>query len=412
MICINSLQAVVMDGMKMDPKVDPLAVQTSDNRNEHKGHLSQDGNLLNVDLSRVKTECVDHSYDVTSEMEFEETPAPFTFAVVKCEAVEDPFSMIAVKDELKQEVILEEDQILSERIAVTHDSRMPLQYDRIIEDHMITEKSSKNSDSSEEAGCESSSDCHYPGRQEDNVEAQSCSLKPDHSVQSSAEDSSTQKCNICNKILASSLSLERHLKIHSEERPFKCDDCGKSFTLMKNLRKHMRMHTGEFLFECEECGKCFPQSSELKRHARQHTGEKPFKCDVCGKCFSRSDRVKVHARQHTGEKPFTCTECGKSFSDSRYLRVHERHHRGEKEFKCNECGRCFSQSGKLKIHSRLHTGEKPFKCSDCGKCFSDSSYLKIHVRQHTGEKPFKCDVCGKGFTVSSNLKIHLRVHKN
>ncbi|XP_022193828.2 uncharacterized protein LOC111051595 [Nilaparvata lugens] len=49
-------------------------------------------------------------------------------------------------------------------------------------------------------------------------------------------------CCICGKILSSSSSLDRHVLVHSGERPFKCSICRVSFTTNGNMHRHMRTH--------------------------------------------------------------------------------------------------------------------------------------------------------------------------
>ncbi|RZF33389.1 hypothetical protein LSTR_LSTR016699, partial [Laodelphax striatellus] len=49
-------------------------------------------------------------------------------------------------------------------------------------------------------------------------------------------------CCICGKVLSSSSSLDRHVLVHSGERPFKCSICRVSFTTNGNMHRHMRTH--------------------------------------------------------------------------------------------------------------------------------------------------------------------------
>ncbi|XP_069670351.1 THAP domain-containing protein 3-like isoform X9 [Periplaneta americana] len=102
---------VVMDLIKMEPKVDPLAIETSNHTDvEKKVPLLEDINLVSLCPTQIKTECEDFSSDLTSDMTFEETAVPINFQMVKCEAVEESYELDTVKEELKLEVTAEENE--------------------------------------------------------------------------------------------------------------------------------------------------------------------------------------------------------------------------------------------------------------------------------------------------------------
>ncbi|XP_076110794.1 ras-responsive element-binding protein 1-like isoform X3 [Mytilus galloprovincialis] len=64
-----------------------------------------------------------------------------------------------------------------------------------------------------------------------------------HNTHAAASQSNT--CTICGKVLSSQSSLDRHMLVHSGERPFKCKVCKMSFTTNGNMHRHMRIHSKE-----------------------------------------------------------------------------------------------------------------------------------------------------------------------
>ncbi|CAL1591061.1 unnamed protein product [Knipowitschia caucasica] len=91
-------------------------------------------------------------------------------------------------------------------------------------------------------------------------------------------------------------------------------------------RRQKSVKTKPFPCAVQGCDRRFSRSDELNRHVRIHTGQKPFQCTVCARAFSRSDHLTTHTRTHTGEKPFSCDVCGKKFARSDERKRHGRVH--------------------------------------------------------------------------------------
>ncbi|XP_058513586.1 zinc finger protein 709 [Ochotona princeps] len=223
------------------------------------------------------------------------------------------------------------------------------------------------------------------------------------------------ECNVCGKAYMCHSSLNRHMKSHTEHKPYghnkygeksyECKECGKTFNFRSSFRIHERTHTGEKPYKCKHCGKAFSWPSSFQIHERTHTGEKPYECKECGKAFIYHTTFRGHMRVHTGEKPYKCKECGKTFSHPSSFRNHERTHSGEKPYECKQCGKAFTYYQTFQIHERTHTGEKPYQCKQCGKALSCPTSFRSHERIHTGEKPYKLDLLpAKGFLCPAMFK--------
>ncbi|XP_069669516.1 uncharacterized protein [Periplaneta americana] len=98
-----------MDVIKSEPKFDPLAVQPCDDTVKEEENPSPDeGNLLDLHVTRIKEECVDDSYeDHNPEIKFDEIMLPNNFPIVKCEAENRPYSIISELLDLKNNILRE-----------------------------------------------------------------------------------------------------------------------------------------------------------------------------------------------------------------------------------------------------------------------------------------------------------------
>lgn len=49
-------------------------------------------------------------------------------------------------------------------------------------------------------------------------------------------------------------------------------------------------------YSCNYCIRAFARKHDLQRHIRVHTGDKPYVCPCCKKAFARTDALKRHLR--------------------------------------------------------------------------------------------------------------------
>ena len=133
-------------------------------------------------------------------------------------------------------------------------------------------------------------------------------------------DNESLVCHICEHKSVDKHSLKRHMRVHSNEKPYKCELCDWATKWSGELSRHMARHSGQKRFKCKVCNFRTAFKSNLGAHMRKHTGEKPFACDKCnfrtarrfnlkkhqGKMHSSEIAVQESPRLQKDEKPFKC----------------------------------------------------------------------------------------------------------
>ncbi|XP_063768993.1 zinc finger protein 888-like [Eleginops maclovinus] len=120
-------------------------------------------------------------------------------------------------------------------------------------------------------------------------------------------------CTICGKVFKFRSLLSSHSLIHSEQRPYGCDFCSRSFRRLSHLKRHREVvHANGARapqsFVCHICGKDKKCRSQLQRHVIIHTGERPYGCDLCSARFNRSGNLQQHRKRMHGVGGVTAEE--------------------------------------------------------------------------------------------------------
>ncbi|CAG9864862.1 unnamed protein product [Phyllotreta striolata] len=270
---------------------------------------------------------------------------------------------------------------------------------------------------------------------------------------------SSLTCSYCDVEFKTPQQLKVHVSNHTKAwKYFKRKKCQTDAPKEKKMYKNV----------CKICNKSFVKNSLLERHVRVHSGEKPFKCNICEQRFTQKGSLQIHLMKHTGTKPHACTLCPAKFNQKGNLRVHinKTHtapNEGQKMFKCPHCSCIFKRIASLnghvtKAHVKYNDTEeiigdvmknlkdleersavsyitlmestpdgtekkitvqmkkidqlKFYKCLYCTKMFKKPSDLLKHMRVHTREKPFECKICKKMFALKFNLTSHMKSHNN
>ena len=77
--------------------------------------------------------------------------------------------------------------------------------------------------------------------------------------------------DICNYATRYRDNLHKHIRIHTDERPYRCDICGRNFKLQHHCKAHMLTHPEMNGVQCDYCRVRIPESEIENHHAKCRT---------------------------------------------------------------------------------------------------------------------------------------------
>jgi len=149
-------------------------------------------------------------------------------------------------------------------------------------------------------------------------------------------------CCLCSKMLSSFSSLDRHMLVHSGERPFSCELCGQTFTTNGNMHRHKRTHSAKEMQDYSDAtGVSLLPSG--RRGGRKRKAKEPVQpvvengtahqakiklisCPKCPEKFDMEEQMNTHAESQHGNEEFPCGQCGATLNGYADFRVHRLFH--------------------------------------------------------------------------------------
>ncbi|KAJ8949254.1 hypothetical protein NQ318_022767 [Aromia moschata] len=226
-------------------------------------------------------------------------------------------------------------------------------------------------------------------------------------------------CRICLKVLSSSSSLDRHVLVHSGERPFHCKYCGDTFTTNGNMHRHMRTHSHKAENSYESDGSTDSGSSKStefnnNKVERSNNKRKNDSPDVANK------KPRENCASTESNQSFQCPVCERTdFNSLSNLEAHLEDNHPDYPAKCNQCKQVFLNNKQLTAHKAAFHENAPSKHPVVG--FKDLTFVdfssekfphiarrecEMNLHKVSGGLKFQCRKCNRAFPCTNSLEIH------
>ena len=195
-------------------------------------------------------------------------------------------------------------------------------------------------------------------------------VKPHNDPNDPTGQSKVYFCCLCGKMLSSFSSLDRHMLVHSGERPFSCELCGQTFTTNGNMHRHKRTHgtrnpnapgpngtpMGTPGTPGAQIGGLTPEAAGAQngQNGRHRVGRKrKQQLDSNGQEVKKTNGVNLTPNGGPEVLGFKCPSCPESFATEQNLDHHMYEAHPGKGVVCEQCNFTCPNYDFLKLHRTM-----------------------------------------------------------
>ncbi|XP_072234727.1 ras-responsive element-binding protein 1 isoform X2 [Leuresthes tenuis] len=214
-----------------------------------------------------------------------------------------------------------------------------------------------------------------------------------------------------------SRNARRNQDTKDDSSAFICPLCNKNCQTQHQLTMHIRQHnadTGATDHSCSICGKCLSSASSLDRHMLVHSGERPYKCNVCGQTFTTNGNMHRHMKIHEKDPASGLLPVSSPPSPNKRRRPSVKRRQGPEEENGEEPPNkkvTEDAAAEDAAAAVLGSEEELLPCPICFKTCSSRLDLDAHMDAHP-DTALRCDLCCLSFRTHRGLLRHnAGVHK-